>query len=308
MQSPAGMKKILSIIGLENTQVSHSERIVSGIGGFCGILGIFLVSSSFLPATSAALIIASMGASAVLLFAVPHGPLSQPWNVFTSHMVSAFIGVSCARWIPDQVLAGSIAVGLAIVVMHYLRAVHPPGGATALVSAVGGPAVHDLGYQFVITPVLLNAAVILCVAVGFNSLFHWRRYPSYFNRAEHDGPYSQISHGDLVYALSEINSYVDISERDLLEIYKLATRRVIEADHIHESLIKLWHFYSNGADGEEKVIRQIVDEDDDGANVIYKTVYGPRLRESGHVTRKEFANWAKYEVEHSDSEWKRVER
>ena len=308
MQFPAGMKKILTIIGLENTQVSHTERIVSGIGGFCGILGIYLVSSSFLPATSAALIIASMGASAVLLFAVPHGPLSQPWNVFTSHLVSALIGVSCAHWIPDQFLAGSIAVGLAIGVMHYLRAVHPPGGATALVSAVGGPAVHDLGYQFVITPVLLNVAVILCVAVVFNSLFHWRRYPSYFNRAEHHEPYDQISHSDLVYALSEIDSYVDISEQDLLEIYKIATRRAIEADHLHQSLIKLWHFYSNGADDDRRIVRQLVDEDDDGSTIIYKTVAGPGLRSTGHITRQEFANWAKYEVELVDGEWQRVIR
>jgi CBS domain-containing membrane protein len=305
------MKKLLSVLGIESAPVSHAERIVSAAGGFCGILGVYLVSTTFLPLTSAALIVASMGASAVLLFAVPHGPLSQPWPVLAGHLVSAVIGVTCARWIPGPAVAGAIAVGLAIGAMHYLRAIHPPGGATALVSAAGGQAVHDLGYQFVITPVLLNVAVILTIAIVFNAFFPWRRYPGYFKRAaneEKEMAENQISHGDLVYALSEIDSYVDISERDLLEIYKLATQRPIEADHIHASMIMLRHYYCNGNEGKNREIRQIVDEDDGGKNVIYKVVYGHRLRESGLLTREEFADWAKYEVKRIGEEWERVER
>lgn len=72
-----------------------------------------------------------MCASAVLVFGVPQGPLSQPWAVFAGHMVSAVIAVSCAKFILDIFIAASVAVGLAIGVMHYIRAIHPPGGATA---------------------------------------------------------------------------------------------------------------------------------------------------------------------------------
>ena len=55
-------------------------------------------------------------------------------------------------------------------------------------------------------------------------------------------------------------------------------------------------------------MRQMVDEDDDGTTVIYKTISGPAESSAGHITRQEFASWAKYEVELVDNEWRRVER
>ena len=302
------LEKLKAILGIGTAPVSHAERIVSAIGGFAGILGILLVSSLFLPVSSAALIVGSMGASAVLVFGVPHGPLSQPWSVFAGHLVSAVIGVSCAKFIPDLFIASSVAVGLAIGVMHYIRAIHPPGGATALSAVVGGTEVYDLGYLFVLMPVLLNVIVILVVAILFNSSFYWRRYPAWFQKAAEKEPYDKISHGDLVYALSEIDSYVDISEKDLLRIYSLATSRSVEVGHLHISRIQLWHYYANDAQGESRSVRQLVDEDDDGKTVIYKIVDGPDVRSTGHITRQEFANWASYEVEPDEGSWKRVER
>ena len=302
------MKSLQAILGIGTAPVSHAERLISAVGGFAGILAIFLVSNLFLPIGSAAMIVSSMGASAVLLFAIPHSPLSQPWSVFAGHMVSAVIGVSCAILIPDLFVAAAVAVGLAIGVMHYIRAIHPPGGATALTAVAGGAELHALGYQFVLTPVLLNVMVILFIAYIFNVPFKWRRYPAVLKETPAKGPYDQISHADLVYALSEVNSYVDISENDLLRIYNLATSRSIGADHIHVSLIKLHHYYSDGAAGENWSVRQLVDEDSDGKAVIFKTIVGPDVRSAGHITRQEFANWASYEVEPDEGSWKRVER
>jgi CBS-domain-containing membrane protein len=217
-------------LGIEFNPVSHAERLISMLGGFLVILVIIVVSRRYLDANDAVLLIPSMGASAVLLFAVPHGALGQPWNVFGGHLLSAAIGVACARLVPDATLAAAASVGLAIAAMHYLRCIHPPGGATALVAVIGGDSIHTLGYQYVLTPVLLNVIVMLVVAVAFNYPFHWRRYPATLGRAASAeeapaGPYGPIEHGDLVYALSEIDSFIDVTEEDLLEIYRLATRR-----------------------------------------------------------------------------------
>jgi len=77
-----------------------------------------IVSGPLLHEPAGAVVVASMGASAVLLFAVPHGPLSQPWALLGGHQVSAFIGVSCAMLIPETVLAAGTAVGLSIAAMH----------------------------------------------------------------------------------------------------------------------------------------------------------------------------------------------
>lgn len=158
-------------------RAGHLEKWLSAAGGLIGLAGVILISQAQLGAAGAAGLVASMGASAVLLFAVPHGPLSQPWPVFGGHLVSAIVGVACAKVILVPAIAAPVAVALGIVGMHYLRCIHPPGGATALSAVVGGDVVHQLGFQFVMTPVLLNATTILLVALLLNYPFRWRRYP-----------------------------------------------------------------------------------------------------------------------------------
>ncbi len=214
--------------------VSEREHLISAAGGLVGILAALWVSSFWLDGHGGILAIASMGASAVLLFAAPHGAMSQPWPVLGGHMVSALIGVTLARWLGHEpMLAASIAVALSIGVMYVLRCLHPPGGATALYAVLGGEAVHVLGYGYLFSPVLLNVLVLLIVAVAFNYPFAWRRYPQIWWRepviceiAGADIPGSaekcMIPHSDLVYALSQIDTFVDVSEEDLQRIYALA--------------------------------------------------------------------------------------
>lgn len=221
---------ILDLIGYNHRTVSHRERLITSFGGFCGILGVYFVSNVILDAPAAAMIVASMGASAVLLFAVPHSALAQPWNVVGGHLISALIGVSCARFIPDMLLAAALSVGCAITAMHYLRCIHPPGGATALSAVIGGPMVHAMGYAYILQPVLVNTIVILGIAIVFNALFDYYRYPAMHAKASsqtihHDDHYPPIAHADLVYALSQIDTLVTVSEEDLLNIYELATGR-----------------------------------------------------------------------------------
>jgi len=305
--------KWLHFFGVELSPVSHTERILSALGGFLGIYGVLQVSLHFVGLEAAVLIVASMGASAVLLFAVPQGPLSQPWPVIGGHLVSAIVGVSCARLIPDTLVAAALAVCLAIAVMHYLRCIHPPGGATALSAVVGGASVQALGFQFVLTPVLLNVLVIFLVAVVFNYPFAWRRYPASLKPVVSDGsPATKppISHEDLVYALSEVDSFIDVSEQDLLAIYELATRRAQSGGCAPEDL-HLGRYYSNGKYGTEWSVRCIIDEsggDDPSAGmVIFKVLAGDGQYTTGVATRQEFARWARHEVYREDENWRRVD-
>jgi len=295
---------------------SHTERVVSALGGFIVILLIFHISRYFLGPKELILIVPSMGASAVLLFAVPHGALSQPWNVFGGHLVSAFIGVSCALLIPAPFVAASLAVGLAIGAMYYLRCIHPPGGATALTAVIGGEATRALGYQFVVTPVLLNVLVMIGVGIAFNIFFVWRRYPAWLADWGKEAPAAggqaaagTIRHEDLVLALSEIDSFIDVSEHDLLRIYEIATGRSRQR-HLKPEQIILGSYYSNAAFGDEWTIRQIVDESPHPSPehdmVIYKGIAGPGKRTSGVLSRTEFSTWAQYEVYLDGQNWKRV--
>ena len=207
--------------------VSEREHWISAAGGLIGILAALWTSHFWLDGHGGVLAIASMGASAVLLFAAPHGALSQPWPVLGGHAVSALIGVACARWLGSEpMLAASMAVALSIAAMYSLRCLHPPGGATALYAVLGGETVHALGYGYLFSPVLLNVVVLLAVAVAFNYPFAWRRYPQCWHRRAQASAApveeSMIPHSSLVYALSQIDTFVDVSEEDLQRIYALA--------------------------------------------------------------------------------------
>ena len=85
-----------------------------------------------------------------------------------------------------------------------------------------------MGFGFVVAPVMLNVLIILVAAIAFNALFSWRRYPAALVRSiavPAATGYEAISHEDFVYALTQMDSFIDISEEDLLRIYSLATGR-----------------------------------------------------------------------------------
>lgn len=209
--------------------VSLKEKLISGLAGMVAILLIMAISAYSLAPADLPWVVASMGASAVLLFAVPHGPLSQPWNLAGGHLISAFIGITIAQFIPETITASALAVGLAISVMYITRCLHPPGGATALTAVVGGPSIQALGYQYMVTPILLNVVVMLAWALLINNLIHNRRYPESLKqttasvRQRRTAPKSalDIAPGDLEYAMREMGEYVDVSVSDLRALIEL---------------------------------------------------------------------------------------
>lgn len=210
---------------------SPTEKLLSTVSALVAILMLALVSSYFSGSGSVLFMIASMGASAVLLFATPHSPLAQPWSFAGGHLIAAFVGVVCFRYIPNSFAAASVAVAVVILLMHSLRCLHPPGGATALMPVLGDAEIQQLGYQFVLAPVGLNVLLLLALALVINNLLPGRRYPA----PHHEGgrvagpqppgwPLGRLGMApdDLVKAVREMNTYIDVSEEDLEEIYARA--------------------------------------------------------------------------------------
>jgi CBS domain-containing membrane protein len=119
----------------------------------------------------------------VLVYDAYQSPLAQPRNVIGSYLVASITGVTVrltcnAIGIPHWV-TGAFALGFSIVAMNLTKTVHPPGGACALISVIGGPMIHALGYGYVLTSV--GAAFILvAVAVLGNNLVPNRQYPVYW--------------------------------------------------------------------------------------------------------------------------------
>lgn len=318
MNVKARLTAIMHWLGIERNQTSHNEKIISALGACLGIAVTVFVTSLLLShkqidVSATVLIISSMGASAVLLFAVPHGVLSQPWPVFGGHLISAFIGISCAQLLPAGFITAGIAVGLAVGAMYYLRCIHPPGGASALTAVVGGSQIHEMGYQFMVYPILLNLIAILLVAFLFNYLFAWRRYPAHFNtRHITDTPVTSpisdyvLTTEDFNAAIHELDSFVDITEEGLTELLERA--KLYAQTHIkHPGKIVTGRCYSNGNIGKLWSVRHVID--DAGQShagkdlIIYKTVAGQGAYDTGYCDRETFRDWARFEVIEENGLW-----
>jgi len=296
----------------------HLEKWISGTGGLAGLLGVMLVSQACLGLSGSASLVASMGASAVLLFAVPHGPLSQPWPLVGGHLVSAVIGVACARLNAQPLIGSALAVALAISAMYYLRCIHPPGGATALTAVAGGDAIRALGFHYVLTPVLLNVLVILFVAIAFNVAFPWRRYPAVWARKQNrpaapaaGKPPAGLATGeDIASAAAAMDRAAGVSEDAL---YSPAPCNA-GSGPLHPADIRVDGYYCNGAFGPDWQVRRVIGDAGpvtavSGANtmVTYRIVAGNKRRHVGTARLKDFAGWVRYEVSLNENSWQRVD-
>jgi CBS domain-containing membrane protein len=246
------LSKLLATFFPPQPYASLTEKLLSAVGALVAILALAWVTSRFLSPGPTLFMVASMGASAVLLFAASHSPLAQPWAFVGGHVLSALIGVACQQFIPDTTVATAAAVALSILAMHLLHCLHPPGGATALMPVLGGPEVQQLGYGFVAAPVAINAVVLLVLALIINNLLPGRRYPAFAHPAPkgkepHElagwplGKFG-IAQADLESALREMRTYIDVSEEDLEQIYAKAslhaTRRRLGEIHVRDIMTR----------------------------------------------------------------------
>ena len=209
-------------------QIDYREKLraCSGILGGLLITGmatrIMTGSDTSLP-----VLIAPIGASAVLLFGVPSSPLAQPWSIVGGNVISALIGVTCMRFLPATLATAAFAASLAVGAMIALRCLHPPGGAAALTAVLGGAAIVHSGYQFVWDVVLVNSVLLTLFALVYNNLTgkHYPHDPHPEHGSTHgtkDLPTIErlgFKSADLDAVLKRFNQVVDISRDDLETLF-----------------------------------------------------------------------------------------
>jgi len=162
----------------KETLLDFREHIWTFLGAFTGIGLIGFLQSKFLSPTDNVFLIGSFGASSVLIYGIINSPLAQPRNLVGGHLICALVGVTVHKLIPGELwLAAALAVALSIVLMQITKTLHPPGGATALIAIIGTERVKELGYLYVISPVLSGVVILLLVALIFNNITKHRKYP-----------------------------------------------------------------------------------------------------------------------------------
>ncbi|WPP01649.1 HPP family protein [Pseudomonas sp. HR96] len=202
--------------------ISTQEKGRATLGAALGLLLVALAAGLLLEGSVASehgalalMLVAPIGASAVLVFAVPSSPLAQPWAVVAGNTLSTLVGVACVAWVPNATLAGAVAVGAAIAVMLLGRCLHPPGGAAALLTVLAG----NSRWQFALNPVLVDSLLLVAAGLIYNNLTG-RPWP-HLQPAKAQEP-ARFTTQDLDAALAHYNQVLDVSRDDLQSLLEHA--------------------------------------------------------------------------------------
>lgn len=161
--------------------VGLHEILWALIGSTIAICLCEYLSAQYFEPKDLTLVIASFGASAILVYGAVKSPFSQPRNLIGGHIISGLVGVACFHLFGSTLwLASGLAVSFALIAMMATKTLHPPGGATALIAVIGGPKIHALGFLYAFVPAGLGAFILVVIALLINNLSRNRRYPEYW--------------------------------------------------------------------------------------------------------------------------------
>lgn len=223
---------LLKSFTVDPVQLNIKAKILSLLACFCAIFFIAIITQALIGVSGSPIIVASMGASAVILFFIPNSPLAQPWPFIGGQLCSAFIGMSCALNITETASASAVAVGGSVLAMLLLRCLHPPGAATALAPVVAGHSITSLGYSFMLVPVGINLSIMLILTIIINRWIMNRDYPSALASKEEEKNQRHhaalpehkigITQQDIELALKNSNSFIDITATELSHLLSSA--------------------------------------------------------------------------------------
>lgn len=211
-----------------NTRPTEWSR--AAIGMAIGTMFTVWLCSQVFGVEVAQHLIGPLGASAVLLFAVSSGALAQPWAILGGYLSAAMVALLVAHVLGRTLTSACLAAGVALILMCWLRCLHPPAGALALTLVLADPATIALDWQ-ALGPVMLGAATLLLCALLYNNLTRIR-YPKRAGEppvAVTVGPAvvdsQAITAQDLKLALADLEAFYDVTPEDL--------EQLIHASEVH---------------------------------------------------------------------------
>jgi CBS domain-containing membrane protein len=208
------------------TPVTLTEKLRGALGASIAILLLGLAVRILPQFGYPPLMLASMSAAALLLFATPHSPMAQPWPLIGGNLLAALLGLIFSFSGLDFPLAAGCAIALSIFFMHMLKCLHPPGAAT-LIWVLDSAQSHHLGWMDALYIVAINSAIMLLLALLINNLVPGRQYPA---AVAHTPAHPQrkeaitLERADIEWAASHMDGVIDVSVEDLEEIYELAAQ------------------------------------------------------------------------------------
>ncbi|MBU3589062.1 HPP family protein [Polynucleobacter sp. 80A-SIGWE] len=168
------LKRHSFYLGGDQPHVAWVERIRSVFGALIGLM-LVLTIAKYLGELSGLdeWLMASLGASALLVFALPQSPMAQPWAVIAGNTLSALVGITVIHLSNGPLLAMPLATSLSILGMFILRCLHPPAAAVAMIVVLG----HVMHYRYAFFPVMVDSALLVMAGAVYSNLTG-KRYPN----------------------------------------------------------------------------------------------------------------------------------
>lgn len=217
-------KKLFPYFGQDQTNVSQQERYRAAAGAFIGLLFTLLAGrylGGLVGVSDWAM--ASLGASALLVFVLPSSPMAQPWAVIGGNFLSALIGIACVNLFDYPVVTAPVAVGLSILCMFVMRCLHPPAAAVAMITSLGSISHFD----YAVFPVLTDSMLLILAAVIYNNLTG-KAYPYFLNSKPLKSPAEANQSKEIDDVLSRYNQVIDINREDLATLISEVEMRAYE--------------------------------------------------------------------------------
>lgn len=231
----------LSILFRRPPGASAQNIVRAAIGAMLGVAATGLAARAILGGGAAAtpLLVAPVGASAVLAFAIPASPLAQPRAIIGGNLISGLVGVACAAVIHPPLLAVGVAVGLAIL-MSLLGCLHPPGGAIALGAALAGQVTDLSGIWAALAPIGACSVLLALAAALYHNLtghsYPHRPPPPVNTHATRDPPPVDrvgFTPQDVDAALAHYGELLDVSVEDLDALFREVELQAHQRIHKH---------------------------------------------------------------------------
>ena len=161
------IKRYSFYLGGDQPPVAWLERLRSVLGAFIGLM-LVVTTAKYLGDLSGIdeWLMASLGASALLVFALPQSPMAQPWAVIAGNTLSALVGISVLHLVSDPLLAMPLAASLSILGMFALRCLHPPAAAVSLIVVLG----HVMHYRYAVFPVMIDSVLLVLAGAAYSNL------------------------------------------------------------------------------------------------------------------------------------------
>ena len=209
---------------IASNQLTFIQKAYAAVACLIAIFLTATVTQLYAPENTG-ILVASMGASAVLLFVVPSSTMAKPWPFAAGQMISALVGIYVAHYETDFVRASALAVGLSVLLMLLLRCLHPPGAATALASLHNTVNADLPDFSFLLMPVGVNVVIMLTIALLVNRLILLRiqlaKTPSpvhITNQNDQQGHLLSINKGDIEQVIQRFDKFLDIGPDDLCQL------------------------------------------------------------------------------------------